>query len=146
MTDPEVVLTVSGLPWPEGSLKAFVVKGKPVIVHDNPQRLQEWRDAVEAAARKSGASFLRRPVAVDMDLYLPRPKSHYRTGRNAHLIRDDAPSYPVHRMDVDKLARAVNDSLTGVLWDDDGQVVKLAAAKHWAGPTPGAIIRIWEAT
>lgn len=151
MTEP-VTITVCGpglVPWPEGSVRAFLPKGsrRPVVVHDNPAALKAWRGAVEAKARAARSSFLRRPVAVEMDLYLPRPRGHYRTGRYAHLLRDDAPPYPVSKFDTDKLARAVLDALTGVLYDDDGQVVRLSAAKHWADPTPGAHItirEIWE--
>ena len=35
--------------------------------------------------------------------------------------------------DVDKLARAALDALTGVLWADDSQVVSLHAQKEYAG-------------
>jgi Holliday junction resolvase RusA-like endonuclease len=143
----EIVITVSGRPWPEGSLRAFVRGGKAVIVHDNPAALEQWRGAVERAARKTGSSFLRRPVTIDMSLYLPRPRSHYRTGRNAHLLREEAPPFPVSRFDSDKLARAVLDSLSGVLYIDDGQVVDLSARKRYAeyGMMPGGIIRVREA-
>lgn len=146
----EITITVHGTPWPEGSVKAFVRGGKAVIVHDNPERLQEWRNAVTRKARAAGMSFLGRPVAIDigMTLWLPRPPSHYRTGRNASLLRDTAPAYPVSRFDSDKLARAVLDSFTGVLYDDDGQVTDLAARKRYAslGQLPGAVITVREAT
>jgi Holliday junction resolvase RusA-like endonuclease len=141
-----VLLHVAGTPWPEGSLKAFVRNGKPVIVHDNPAALEAWRSTVRAKAIAARSSFLRRPVSVDMFFYLQRPKSHYRTGRNAHLLRDAAPPYPVSKFDGDKLARAVLDALTGVLYDDDGQVVRHSAEKRYAprNTLPGAVIRVRE--
>jgi Holliday junction resolvase RusA-like endonuclease len=142
----DVVITVAGDPWPEGSVKAFVRGGKPVIVHDNPDALGKWRDAVNAKARLTRCSFRDRPVEVDMLLWLPRPRSHYRTGRYKHLLRDTAPAFPVAKFDSDKLARAVLDALTGVLYAGDGQVTDVIARKRYAdlGAPSGAVIRVRE--
>ena len=35
------------------------------------------------------------------------------------------------RPDIDKLARAVLDALTGIVWVDDDQVVELVCRKRW---------------
>ena len=54
-----------------------------------------------------------RPVGVAVHFLFPRPKSHYRTGKNAHLLRAGAPDRPTTRSvgDTDKLCRAILDSL-----------------------------------
>ncbi|MFZ1730810.1 MAG: RusA family crossover junction endodeoxyribonuclease [Bacteroidota bacterium] len=54
---------------------------------------------------------------------LPRPKSHFRSGRNAHLLRETAPRFPTSKPDADKLSRAVLEALTGVAYKDDAQVI-----------------------
>jgi crossover junction endodeoxyribonuclease RusA len=68
----------------------------------------------------------------------PRPKSHYRTGRNAHLLRDDAPEFKMSRPDGEKLERSTYDALTDAgVWRDDAQVVDA----HWTkvySDSPGA--------
>jgi len=73
---------------------------------------------------------------------LKRPKGHYRTGRNSHLLRDSAPLYPAGVPDLDKLCRAVLDGLTmGGAWKDDSQVINLHAVKKYG--VPGCRIEIY---
>ncbi len=66
-----------------------------------------------------------------------RPKSHYRSGKNAHLLRDDAPSAPANHSgpDLSKLARSTEDALTDAgVWVDDGLVTEYARlAKVYVG-------------
>jgi crossover junction endodeoxyribonuclease RusA len=42
--------------------------------------------------------------------------------------------YPSVKPDVDKLLRAVLDSLTGVAFHDDGQVVEISGWKNYGSP------------
>jgi crossover junction endodeoxyribonuclease RusA len=86
------------------------------------------------------------PVRVVADFYLPRPKGHYGTGRNAGRVRDSAPGYPEHRPDLDKLARALLDGLgMGGAWADDCQVTHLHVSKLYAdGIPPGCRVTITE--
>lgn len=64
------------------------------------------------------------PVALEVTFTLPRPKAHYRTGRNSHLLRDNAPHRPDRLPDLDKLLRSTMDALTAAgVWADDAQVV-----------------------
>ena len=140
-----IAITVHGTPVTQGS-KTRV--GRRVIA-DNETRLRPWRDAIRSEAQdalEGGAEPIPagQPCHVEVTFWFARPKNHYRTGRYAHLLRDDAPTRPTSRMDVDKLSRAVLDALTDAgVWADDGQVVTLLAAKAYAddGP-PGAFIAI----
>jgi crossover junction endodeoxyribonuclease RusA len=74
----------------------------------------------------------------------PRPRSHYRTGKNQHLLRDSAPIWHATKPDVDKLCRAVFDSLSGVLIQDDSQIASLRAEKVYADPedVPGVHVAL----
>lgn len=115
---------VAGEAIPQGSAKAFVVKGRAVITTDNP-RLKEWRqkvvDAAELAMTDGG--FGDQPVAVSLWFRFVRPES----------VKAAARPWPSVRPDVDKLARAVLDALTtsGVV-SDDSRVVDLRAVKVYA--------------
>ena len=40
----------------------------------------------------------------------------------------------VVRPDIDKICRACGDAFTGVLYEDDAQVVSLVARKHYGTP------------
>ncbi|MGH3500203.1 MAG: RusA family crossover junction endodeoxyribonuclease, partial [Nocardioidaceae bacterium] len=73
-----------------------------------------------------------------------RPKSHYGTGGNAHLVKASAPLFPTGKPDADKLLRSVFDALTAArVWRDDAQAVYLGARKVYADARPpGATILI----
>jgi len=61
-----------------------------------------------------------------------RPKSHFGVkGLNAKGRASEAPTT---RPDCLKIARGVEDALTGVLWHDDSQIVAEMLVKAWAGP------------
>lgn len=151
----EVSFAVEGTPAPQGSKFAVVRGGKPVVVDDNKPLLTAWRKAVESAAalavhRKWDTQYWDGPVGIEVQFLVARPKGHYRTGRNAHLLRDGMPSHPDRRPDLDKYVRATLDALTASrAIRDDSRVTDLHAIKSWArrGQQPGALItirEIWE--
>lgn len=123
-----------GRPAPQGS-KRHVGRG---ILIESSKRLAPWRNTVVASAlaarRPADAWPLVGPVEVTIGIYLHRPASHYRTGRHADQLRDDAPLCPATRSsgDVDKLARAILDALTdAAVIRDDAQVAELFVGKFW---------------
>lgn len=143
-------VTVYGLPAPQGS-KRHVGKG---VMVESSKHAAPWRQDVKHAALAAvGEDFepLDGPLAVSMVFSFARPKSHYRTGRNAYLLRDGAPARPHGKPDLSKLARSTEDALTGVLWTDDSRVVEYVRLGKWyaAKPVgdvlsvPGAVIRVW---
>jgi crossover junction endodeoxyribonuclease RusA len=134
-----MMITVRGIPAPQGS-KRHVGRGRMI---EMSKAVGPWREAVRANTERymNGDEPIDGPLRVEIRFDLPRPRSHYRTGRNAHLLKDTAPDYPATRPDSDKLARAVLDGLTmGGLYADDSQVVDLVARKRY-GP-PGCLIMI----
>jgi Holliday junction resolvase RusA-like endonuclease len=144
-----ITIAVYGTPAPQGSKRAYIsARGRAAVVESGSARQKSWRQAVVDAALGHGTPMLAGPVAVDITFTLARPKSHYRTGKNAHLIRDSAPSWPARAPDIDKLTRNTLDGLTAAgTYADDGQVVKLTAVKQWAdGRPPGAHITVTPLT
>lgn len=127
--------TVPGMPATKGSARAFVVtprgggKARAVVTNDNP-RAKGYQQTVSecASAALIAAGFkpiTEGPVALEIVLYLPRPKA-LMTRRLAGLqLR------PVTRPDWDKLARLLGDALTNVVYRDDGQVVSAKVEKHF---------------
>lgn len=72
-------------------------------------------------------------IKLVLKFYMPRPKSHYGTGRNSGKIKASAPGYADHRSkpDLDNLIKGVMDGLTGALYEDDSQVRIIEASKHY---------------
>jgi Holliday junction resolvase RusA-like endonuclease len=103
------------------------------MIEDNDKTLGPWREAVGWAARMAykGDLITDTPLVVLMEFVKPRPKSHYGTGRNAEVLKDSAPVAPIVKPDVLKLARAVEDALTGPIWKDDCYIVTELIAKRY---------------
>ncbi|WKN47123.1 RusA family crossover junction endodeoxyribonuclease [Nocardioides sp. Arc9.136] len=129
-------IRVLGLPIPQGSKTAVTRKGRPALIDANAATLAPWRDQVKLVAEDTCRyhDTITGPVRVWVRFTFERPPSHYRTGRNAHLLKDSAPRYPGRACgDVDKLQRAVFDALTdAAVWADDTQVVDVRARKFYA--------------
>lgn len=142
---------VHGVPAMQGS-KRHVGRG---IMVEASKRTRPWREAVKTVALDAMRLHDRilGPVEVRLLFCYDRPHTHYRTGRNGHLLRDAAPLYPANRGsgDCDKAARAVLDSCTDAgVFADDAQVVVLEARKVWCGEhedalrIPGVRVRVRE--
>lgn len=134
---------VPGKPEPGGSKKAMHHnKSGKIIVMDDAKQGRRWRDRVTSLAMDlHPGTPLDGPLAVRFVFVVSRPKGHYRTGRNAHLLRDDAPASPTTKPDVLKLARSTEDALTGILWVDDAQTVHLELIKQY-GDRPGVHVAV----
>jgi len=114
---------VPGLPAPGGSKKGFIVPGtRHVNIVDDCSRNKDWRATVSMVAFQHIKEPLRCPVRVEVRFYLPRPKGHYRTGKNAGVLKRGAPVYHTIRPDVTKLWRSTEDSLRMIAWCDDAQI------------------------
>jgi crossover junction endodeoxyribonuclease RusA len=155
----ELVFEVAGIAQPKGSARAFVPRSwaqkavaegrapRAVVTSDNPKG-KGWEQSIRNAAaiellRKTNAGnrFVTEPVTIEVVFYLPRPQYL--------LTKGKAPLAVPHtkKPDVDKLARACKDALTGVVWTDDAQVTDLIARKRYcaAGEFPRATIRVRQA-
>jgi Holliday junction resolvase RusA-like endonuclease len=149
-----ITFTVRGTPAPQGSKRAFRNKHSGRIQQvESSKRVAPWRSDVRDAAMKAmdalddseQHALLMGPVAIELAFRWPRPKGHFGTGRNAGVLKTSAPSWPAGPPDIDKLARAVLDALTGLVFVDDAQVVDLGLRKRYAdGEPPGVTVTVHD--
>jgi Holliday junction resolvase RusA-like endonuclease len=136
-----MTFTVFGIAQTKGSTRAFVPKGwtRPVITNSN-RNAKSWEALIAHGAGEAllqhgrrGVVFLG-PMRLAVAFHLPRPKGLPKTKDTAHV---KAP-------DCDKCARCVLDALSGVVYRDDAQVVRLEVSKQYAalGDSPRAEITI----
>lgn len=130
-----LTFTVYGTPAPAGS-KRFVPAGgrrggRPLVIDDS-KRSAPWKQdvAATAAAAMDGRPLLDCPIMLELRFYRRRPRSHY----GAQGLRTSAPAWPTTKPDVLKLARGVEDALTGQVWRDDAQVVVESLEKYYGEP------------
>ena len=72
------------------------------------------------------------PISIEMVFYMPRSKNHYRSGKNARLLKDDAPEYHSGRPDLDNLQKFILDSLNNIFFKDDALVCRIDACKKYS--------------
>lgn len=133
-----VSFTVPGIPAPQGSKNPFGGEANP--------NTRPWRAAVTFEAREARRQIALKqfggPIALSAVFSFPRPKSHFRTGKNAAELRPDAPKFKASKPDLDKLLRALCDGITDSgLWRDDAQVATVIATKTYLGE-PGVLVEI----
>lgn len=128
-----VTFTVRGLPVPQGSVRAFMAGGRARVATKSAP-LMAWRTAIATAGGTAMGErpVLAGPVVVRATFSVPRPASAPRRV----LV-------PATRPDLDKLARALLDALTGVVLRDDSQVVDLVLGKRY-GTAPGVDVAVYE--
>lgn len=143
-----------GTPAPQGSKRGFYNHkiGRVQMVETNKDKVNTWRgDVILSARHQLPDTWVAydAPVAIELVFYFARPKAHYRTGRNANLLRDGAPVLHTTKPDLDKLVRSTFDALTAAgVWRDDSLAADVHATKRYCNhehPNPGALITIHAA-
>jgi len=71
------------------------------------------------------------PLYVKFTFCFSRPKNHYKTGKNAHILKDNAPKWRTSTPDVDNLEKFVGDALNGIFWKDDSKIVDMSGSKPY---------------
>jgi len=128
---------VPGTPIQQGSMKAFPIRRSNgslgvSMVHNKGNLLTAWREHIRMAliekypgeldgTQTDGGYFKQyTPVVLEVTFYLAKPKSN--------KLREPSNK----KADLDKLVRAVDDALSGLVFYDDSQVVEINALKQWA--------------
>lgn len=111
--------TVLGTPRPQGS-KRHVGRG---IMVESSKYLKPWRQEVSQMALSLGATMFPAhvPVELTLNFYFSRSKSSKLRAMTK-------------KPDSSKLLRAIEDSLVGILFYDDSQVIETHLRKHFGGP------------
>jgi Holliday junction resolvase RusA-like endonuclease len=140
---------VSGEPKAQPRPKAFARNfgGKWMARVYTPGSAEYWKSQIAIAAKPFLPTVpFAGPIKLSQVYYFARPKSHYRTGKNASLLRPDAPVDHESKPDCENLQKATQDALTQLgFWRDDSQVSKWDGHKVYcdeANPQPGCWITI----
>lgn len=149
---PLFSLFVPGVPQPAGSKRAIPLfahgryltdrkTGRPLInvVDDNPAS-DTWKRHVKGCARDAWASDpLDEPLALTLVFFMDRPQYHFGRRQGQSYLKADAPLRHRTKPDALKLARAVEDALTGVLYVDDALIVEEHLRKNYGARAGVAI-------
>jgi Holliday junction resolvase RusA-like endonuclease len=137
-----LVFEVHGHPEPAGSKRSV---GRHRIIDANPN-VGPWKGQVSeraaAAMAEAGYVLFDGPLGLAVTFLRIRPQGHFRTGRNAGVVKDSAPAFPIVKPDATKLLRGVEDAMTGVVYRDDAQVVEQFVSKRY-GDSEGVKVTVW---
>ena len=109
----------------------------------------QWRSDIKriaAEAKSIDAPLWDFPIEAHFSFHFSRPLSHWGTGRNRSKLKPSAPRFMVSTPDLLKVARAVEDALSGVIYTDDRQIVRETLEKAYAdgNDIPGVWIDLKE--
>lgn len=140
MVNFKMIVDVEPVAQPRQRFKSLARGGK-VCYTESTHPVQAYKQAIREAAEKLfPVSALDSPVMLDIDFMMPRPKrlmkKNSRPDRIPHFARPD----------VDNLAVAVLNSLTGIIYIDDAQVCDCRIRKfyHSADELPHVEITVQE--
>lgn len=131
-----VRLVVWGKAEPGGSKKAVTIPGRRYSqIVDANAKAKGWQTTIAKVARVEMMvrERLEGPLGMKVEFVLERPKS----------VKRPSPSV---RPDVLKLTRPLEDALTGIVYEDDGQITYEVLSKRYArdGEKPHAVITVWR--
>jgi len=143
--EPAVGFVVLGIAQPQGSKRAFRTPGGRMIVADSSAKARPWRQEVASVAAEAWGDrpLLTGPVTLALSFWRARPRGHYGSGSRSGVVRPSAPAFPTTKPDSLKLGRAIEDSLTSIVFRDDAQVVEHRIAKRWGTP-PRVEVAVFE--
>ena len=140
-------LQIEGIPVSGGSKTAVFFKKKGPAVSRRPSfamvdtadmrkkdpgARKRWMNLISTMAQcHFKQDMIEGPVILKMDFFMPRPKSHFRSGKYSHIMKDSAPTYHIVKPDEDKLLRPAQDALSGICWGDDCQIVDVHVTKQY---------------
>ena len=137
----EILFTVYGDPQALKRHRTFRTK-KGININVDPSKSDKstflWKAISDNKPKKPFNDALR----VKLVFYMPRPKSHYRTGKNAGKLKESAPIFHIKKPDIDNLVKFVLDALAGVYWKDDTIISTLITRKVYANDVPKTTISI----
>lgn len=76
------------------------------------------------------------PLKLTCIFYMPRPKSHFGTGKNSGVIKAKAPVFHTSKPDNDNLQKFILDALNGIYWKDDSIVSTIISRKVYSNDLP----------
>ena len=143
-----ISFTVYGEPATAGSKTGFYNKKlNRVLMTPASKKTKPWMQEVSCTAKAEyQGPLLTGPIRYRMKFYFQRPSSHFGSGRNAGNLKSSAPKYHTKKPDAIKLARAVEDALTGIVWKDDSQCYDANPVKAYTDGKSRVEIEIEEIT
>jgi Holliday junction resolvase RusA-like endonuclease len=132
-------IIVPGEPVPQGRPRFSTKNGFKGAF--DPEKSRAYKEQVRIIAKaKNPVTAMAGAVRMTVDIYRTIPRSW---PKKKQLLAEEGKLLPTNRPDVDNYAKAIKDALSGVVYEDDSQVVRLTVSKQY-GREPRAEIEVEE--
>lgn len=122
------MIIIEGKPEPQLRPRARRT-GKGVMLYD-PKKTKDYKNYVEMSAKQQwNKKPLENALEVNIDIYRQIPKS---TSKKRRRLKNERKIRPIVKPDIDNYTKGILDSLNGIVWKDDSQVVSLIANKYYS--------------
>ena len=129
----------------------FIIKGKPKALKRHrvgkfgrmyDPSYKDKKDLWLQIARFKPKQALKGEIMIKLIFVMPRPKSHYRTGKYSHILKENMPEYHSFTPDLDNLVKFLLDTIAGKdrFIVDDSQICRIQAEKIYGKPRTEVII------
>ena len=112
----------------EGKIKG---KARPRVFNGHamtPKDTVNYENWVKVCYQQQSKGYLEGPIRAHITAYYKVPKSY--TKKKIQAIREGL-EHPQKKPDIDNVAKIILDSLNGIAYKDDSQVIELSVLKRW---------------
>jgi len=92
----------------------------------------EFIKTIESLTIGLPAEKMTKPIRCILHFYCKRPKTHYKTGKNANVLKDTSPKYNINNKDLDNMVKFVLDALNDKLYVDDSLIFEINCSKLYS--------------
>ena len=120
---------------------SFTIPGKPIALkrhrpsarggYYDPSSKDKKQTWLQIAKYKPKQPF-KGSIYLKVMFYSKRPKSHFRTGKYANVLKDGVPEYHTNTPDLSNLIKLYEDILQPNFYLDDSQICRIQAEKIYS--------------
>ncbi|BBN97479.1 RusA family crossover junction endodeoxyribonuclease [Sporolactobacillus terrae] len=123
-----IEFTIYGEPIAQGRPR-FARRGKFTQAYDPPDSREYKKYVKLLASQNKPHTPIEGPVELKLLIYRPLLKSMSKKKKAAAVA---GTLRPIKKPDVDNVAKGIMDAMTGIIWQDDKQVVSLQVSKFYS--------------
>ena len=134
-----IIITIPGEPTGKARPRVFNRGGKSMAI--TPEKTVMYENLIKMCYVDQGGHFFgESPLNMHVTAYYTIPKS---ASKKKVVMMRSAEIRPTKKPDIDNVIKCIADSLNGVAYKDDSQIVTIRADKFY-GEIPSVVVQITD--
>lgn len=135
----QIAFEIVGQPVAQGRPRAGKSYSGKTVLYD-PDKSRDFKQYVKfVASQHKPQELITGPIHLAVDVYRSTPKKYHTSPKQALI--EEGKLLPTSKPDIENYVKGVMDGMTGIIWQDDSQVVSLVARKFYS-MTPRVEVKI----